>query len=125
MIQKPPLLLVDDEPFVTGALSTLLRRTWTVSVASSGDEALAALAGARFNAIVCDVMMPGMTGIQLAERIAATDPAMRARMVFLTGGADSAESVRFLERDDVRHLPKPVSRADLDAALADFRDIPA
>jgi CheY-like chemotaxis protein len=114
---RPTLLLVDDEPLVVKMLATVLRRAWTVTVAQSGAEALVHLDAGRFDAIVCDLMMPGMSGIDLAGEIARRDPEQRGRMVFLTGGAVTAEAETFLERADVRYLTKPVPSKDLLAAL--------
>ncbi|MDO8834900.1 MAG: response regulator [Vicinamibacterales bacterium] len=119
--EKPSVLVIDDEPLVARLLATILRRTWDVTVASSGAEALEFVAGTRFDAILCDLMMPGMSGIEVAEALNQRDPDHRRRMLFLTGGAVTIEAEEFLARADVRHMTKPVSRAELHAALDEFR----
>jgi signal transduction histidine kinase len=111
------VLLVDDEPLVRDLLARALGRTWDVTTVASGEEALRLLDEARFDAIVCDLMMPGMSGIEVAEAVWARDPRLRQRMIFLTGGAVVPEAEAFLERPDVRHFTKPVKMSALNAAL--------
>ncbi len=71
----PSLLLVDDSQFFRNMLAPLLKASgYEVSLAASADEALALKdRGAEFDLIVSDLDMPGMDGIELAERIKA-DP---------------------------------------------------
>ena len=119
--EKPSVLVIDDEPLVAKLLETILRRAWDVTVASSGAEALELVAGRRFDVILCDLMMPGMSGIDVAGTLGERDPDHRRRMLFLTGGAVTIEAEQFLARADVRHLTKPISRAELHAALEESR----
>ena len=64
------VLLVDDEPQVAHTMERLLRRDYDVTVALCGQDALEHITrGARFDAIVSDVMMPNMTGIELLEEL--------------------------------------------------------
>jgi signal transduction histidine kinase/ActR/RegA family two-component response regulator len=118
---RPSVLIIDDEPLVLKMLGAVLRTTWDVTLANDGAEALTHLGTRRFQAIVCDLMMPGMSGIELAEALALTDPDHRRRVVFLTGGAVTEESERFLARPDVRYVVKPITRADLIATIEDAR----
>jgi CheY-like chemotaxis protein len=103
-----PLLLIDDEPIVLRLLATVLESEWDVVSAADADEALRLLGSRPFQRIVCDLMLPGMSGMELAERIREIDPDLRRRMVFLTGGAVTADAQAFLSREDVVHLMKPV-----------------
>jgi signal transduction histidine kinase/ActR/RegA family two-component response regulator len=111
------VLLVDDEPLVLRMLTAALSRSWDVKAASSAAEAVGLLDREAFDAMVCDVMMPGMDGMELAEEVSRRHPGLRRRMIFLTGGAVVPAAEEFLARPDVRHLPKPVSIRELDAAL--------
>lgn len=111
------LLVVDDEPLVLELLTGALARRWEVAGAAGGEEALARLADGRFDAIVCDLMMPGLSGMEVAERVAESDPALRARMVFLTGGAVTPEAEAFVERPDVTCVNKPFDLAELESLL--------
>ena len=64
------ILIVDDEPFVIKLLTVrLVSHGYLVLAATNGEELMAKLATFRPDAILMDVMMPGMDGVQLAERL--------------------------------------------------------
>jgi CheY-like chemotaxis protein len=89
------VLVVDDDPGVLGVVSRILRRAGgDVATASNGREALRLIAGGRVNPglLVTDIDMPGMTGIELAARVAAMRPG--TRIVMMTGDALSAAAAR-------------------------------
>jgi signal transduction histidine kinase/ActR/RegA family two-component response regulator len=119
---QPPLpirrvLIVDDEPLVSRALTRQLRGT-EATVCGNGVEALDVLArDDRYDVILCDLIMPRMSGIELEAVIAERYPRLRRRMLFLTGGATIPSAERFLEREDVRWMSKPIGRDALAAAL--------
>lgn len=118
------VLLIDDEPLVTRAMSRTLSTRCDVTTADSGSKALTLIgeteaAQQTFDVILCDIMMPEMTGIEFAEVLESRHPDMRRRTIFLTGGAVTAAAVDFLERDDVRHLTKPVTVDTLVKAIAE------
>jgi PAS domain S-box-containing protein len=106
------VLIVDDERFVRDALARLLTGTHEVSVAAGGEAALALLGSEAFDAIVCDVLMPGMDGRELYDRIAATFPGLERRIIFMSGGTFTAELESFLATKGC--LDKPFK---LDAVL--------
>jgi CheY-like chemotaxis protein len=88
-----------------------------VTAVTSGPAALAHLqAGARFDVILCDMTMPGMSGMALHERLLAMAPDQAARMVFLSGGALTPAARVFLERHPV--LEKPFELRALEAVVA-------
>lgn len=117
----PPLpirvLLVEDEGTVrTVAMRILQRRGISVFVASSGEDALTMLAASGgVDVIISDVMMPGMSGLELAERVAATEspPPVILMSGFATPEIDPAD----LERLAVRFLPKPFTPDELEGAV--------
>ena len=85
-----------------------------MSVVNSAEDARRRLeAGERFAAIVCDLMMPGMTGMDLHDWVTANDPFLAARFVFVTGGAFTERSRAFLERTQVACVEKPFEPARL------------
>ena len=82
------VLVVDDEPMVGRAVARILRHQHDVEVVSSARDALARLrADPSYDVILCDVMMPELTGIDVYRRRSAMAPPFDHRMVFLTGGA--------------------------------------
>ncbi len=116
---RPSLLLVDDEPLVLRLLVQLLENEWEVVPVASGEVAYELLCSRTFEVVLCDVMMSGLSGIQLAERVARRDPALRERMVFMTGGAITREAEEFLARPDVTAVNKPMNFEQLRELLRD------
>jgi PAS domain S-box-containing protein len=110
-IASPParrVLIVDDEPLVAGALRRCLGGAHEVTVTTSAEDALDRIGGgARFDLILCDLMMPQMTGMELHDRLHALVPEQAARMVFVTGGAFTKSAQDFLETVAGRYLEKP------------------
>jgi PAS domain S-box-containing protein len=112
------VLVVDDEPMVGRAITRMLTPPHRVVSVHSAAEALARLAAEPFDAVLCDLMMPEMTGMAFHARLLAEAPATAARMVFLTGGAFTPDAVEFLERVPNHRLEKPFTVVELRAALA-------
>lgn len=120
--QRTRVLIIDDEPLVTRVMARSLTPHCEVSVADSGSRALEILDGHSpeqrvFDVVLCDIMMPGMTGIEFAEILKSRHPELRRRTLFLTGGAVTATAGEFLERSDVHCLLKPVSTEALVLAI--------
>jgi CheY-like chemotaxis protein len=112
------VLVVDDEPMVGLALSRLLAShdVTVVERAAAAQDLLGR--GERFDLVLCDLMMPDMTGMALHAWVAERDPVLAARMLFVTGGAFTEEAQEFLERHADRRLEKPFDVAELRAAVA-------
>ena len=105
--QRLQILVVDDEALVARSLRRALR-DHQVTIASSGQEALDLLAtGASFDVVLCDLMMPELTGMDVYERVVAERPELAARFVFMTGGAFTGRARDFLDRVDNERLDKP------------------
>ncbi len=102
------VLVVDDEELVGRALARLLAPEHEVELlASAAEAARRAEAGERWDVVLCDLMMPEMTGMELAARLERTAPDLLPRLVFITGGAFTAGSREFLAHGR-RHVEKPV-----------------
>ncbi|MBF5041910.1 response regulator [Aggregicoccus sp. 17bor-14] len=113
------LLVVDDEPAVGALVRRILGPHAHVTYAPSGAEALAQLASAApFDVVLCDVMMPGMTGIELHGQVARQGFGQERAFVFMTGGALTAEVQHFLDRVPNPTLAKPFAPEPLLALLA-------
>jgi CheY-like chemotaxis protein len=114
------ILVVEDEPAVRDMTIQVLRRAgWTVTAVASGSEALT-LVDTRaqpFDAVVSDVVMPGMSGIELAERVLDRHP--RMRVVLLSGYTAETLDLERVVAKGVRFVPKPLSSRQLLAALAE------
>jgi len=112
------VLVVDDDPLQTLAVTRALEGVDVIAV-SSGRQALAACSRQLFDCIVCDVMMPDMSGADLFEALCARDPGMQRTFVFVCAGAFTERSRSFLEGVRNRVLPKPFSRDELRTAVAE------
>jgi CheY-like chemotaxis protein len=83
-------------------------------VATSGREALALLeAGHPFDLVLCDLMMPGMSGMELYRTVVEKVPDVAELFVFLTGGAFTLEAEAFLTSTRVERIIKPFDSAAL------------
>lgn len=102
------VLIVDDEAFIIAALRRLLGTEHDVTAVMSAPEAIALVEGGhRFHVILCDLRMPGMSGIDLYERLGALAPDMISRIVFCTGATFSVDTRQFFDRVPNRLLEKP------------------
>lgn len=117
------VLVVDDEPAIGAAVKRVLRGLADVVVACSVDEAVAAVArDPRFDVVLCDMMMPGRSGMDLHHELARTHPALVGVLVFLTGGAFTEEADAFIRTCGCPCLAKPFQP---DALRAAVRAMPA
>jgi DNA-binding response OmpR family regulator len=112
------VLVVDDEPMLGTTLRLLLSDRYDVDVVTSVADARARLAAGSYDVILCDLMLPIATGMDLFRELAASDPAAASSIVFMTGGAYDDTARRFLETVPNRRLDKPFDPG----ALADLLD---
>ena len=111
-------MLVDDEPQVAHSIERLLRRDYDVTIAGCGQEAIDHITrGVRFDAIVSDVMMPNMTGIELLEELQRMVPDQAQRLIFLSGGAFTAQTRERLDQLGAPQLEKPITANELRACV--------
>jgi signal transduction histidine kinase len=104
------ILVVDDEPLVLSAMQRLLRNWGDVKTSASGRQALETLRnGTAFDVVLCDVVMPDMSGIELYRAVSTERPQQAARFVFVTGGASDPSAREFLDRWNGPFLYKPLS----------------
>lgn len=112
------VLVIDDEPALGRAVQSLLGREHDVFVATSGAEGLERIAsGDPLDVVLCDVMMPHLTGAELHARVSLDHPTMARRFVFMTGGAVTKEADAFLKTTLQPCLQKPFTPSELRATL--------
>ncbi|WP_306818903.1 hybrid sensor histidine kinase/response regulator [Archangium lipolyticum] len=108
------ILVVDDEPMLGVSIRRTLQREHDVVTLTSAREACARLLGGeRFDVILCDIMMPEMSGMELHQELERRSPELAGRMVFLTGGAFTPNARAFLERVVNHRVEKPFSAQEL------------
>jgi len=114
------VLVVDDESVVAHTLKVLLQSEHDLVVAQSGAEALELLAGSdkpAYDVILCDLMMPGMTGMELFEVLRREHPVLARRVVFMTGGVSMTRVVEFLASVPNPKFEKPFDIPELRRSL--------
>ncbi len=108
------VLVVDDDEGVATAIRRTLSEMHDVEVVNSGAEAKEVLrADQGFDMIVCDLMMPEITGMDLHAWLDSWSPALAARMLFLTGGSFTPRARAFQMRVGDRCLEKPFEKKQL------------
>ena len=112
------ILLVDDEPNVRKGMMRILR-SFDVVTASNGREALDAIAQHRFDAIICDLMMPDFDGVDVHDALSHDYPDLLDRVIFTSGGAYTPRTAAFVGRPNITYVEKPVQPADLLGLLQD------
>ncbi|BDG08815.1 sensor histidine kinase [Anaeromyxobacter paludicola] len=115
------VLVVDDEPFNVQVLRVLLEDRWVVHAAASGEEALRISERVPLDVVVTDQRMPGMTGVELLERL--RERGHDAAGVVITGFADMQALERAINRARAfRFLRKPWEPADVLQAVEQAAD---
>jgi signal transduction histidine kinase/CheY-like chemotaxis protein len=117
--QRGRLLVIDDDTAIRRSFSRFVRNRHDVVVAESATVALQQLRdGERFDVILCDIMMPEMNGREFFARVQELAPEQAERIVFMTGGAFTADTRDFLPTAR-RLLEKPFEAAQLEAMIQD------
>jgi signal transduction histidine kinase len=119
--ERSRVLIVDDDMVVAYALKRLLERSHDVTVKTGARDVLDRIeAGDRFDVILCDLMMPELTGMDLYEALAQRAPDEAERMIFLTGGAFTPRSRKFLDQVPNQRLEKPCDLHQLLALIGNY-----
>ncbi len=117
---KADVLLVDDEEKFASALSQRLQvRGLKVDTASSGEEALKRIKSQKFDAIILDLVMPGIGGIETLKRIREENPELQ--IIMLSGHGTVEKSVEAIKAGAVDFLEKPVDMNKLIDKIGEAR----
>lgn len=112
------LLVIDDEPLLGQTLVIAFRGRYDVEVATTGGAALELLeSGADFDFILCDMMLPDVSGQGVYERLLATRPELIERLYWTTGGALTSATREFVDAHASRCLEKPFTIDEIDALV--------
>jgi signal transduction histidine kinase len=107
-MRRGRILVVDDEHMITTALQRILGTNHEVTCFNAAEQALRTiLGGERYDVIICDLMMPQMTGMELHSALDRLAPDQAGAMVFLTGGAFTEAGAAFLDRIANVRVEKP------------------
>lgn len=114
------VLVVEDEPeLATAVAETLIDEGCVVDRASDGAEGLSRIAESSYDAVICDLKMPRIDGMQFYRAMAAAMPALARRVIFVTGDVVGTDAERFLDETACRWLSKPFRLTDVVRAVRD------
>ncbi|MFK7985062.1 MAG: ATP-binding protein [Sandaracinaceae bacterium] len=107
------ILICDDEELVARALKRHLREH-EVTLVDGGQKALDLFAaGAVFDLVLCDVMMPNVSGTEVHEVVRNRYPHLMSRLVFMSGGTYTEQAQAFRDQMENRFIQKPLSLVEL------------
>lgn len=121
---RPSVLVVDDDPSVRRLFTRMLEmQGYAASGAAHGDEALALARDRSFDLLVTDLVLPGASGIEVAQRLRRIHPGLQ---VIVISGYDESGTVEVEQQTGFRFLQKPVDIAtmtrEIETALRTSRD---
>jgi nitrogen-specific signal transduction histidine kinase/CheY-like chemotaxis protein len=117
--RRARVLLIDDDPAMRRALKRMLSAHHEVIEGEGGEGGIALLSsGERFDAVLCDLMMPDTDGVAVYDHIANHLPEMLGRLAFLSGGAFTPRTRAFLDQVENQVVEKPASREALLRVIA-------
>jgi signal transduction histidine kinase/CheY-like chemotaxis protein len=115
------ILIIDDEPLLGQTLRFAFQDKHDVEVASSGREALDRLGtDADFDLVLCDLMMPDVSGEHVYRAVSERAPGLLPRFVFMTGGAFTERAQEFLAQFAGRQLEKPFNIDEVELLLSEL-----
>jgi CheY-like chemotaxis protein len=122
MHRSPRVLCIDDEPAILRAYERTLRGCYELVLADGGQAARRALlSDGPFDAIICDLRMPDVSGDRLYAAIVERRPELARRFLFVTGSVDDARMEDELRGAGAKilHKPTPVNvlRQAIDAIV--------
>ena len=129
VVEAPPesesaparILIIDDEPLLGQTLLYAFKGRHDVSICTSGRAGLTQLEqDAHFDLVLCDLMMPDVSGAAVFEAVKRDHPELVARFVFMTGGAFTDRAREFLSQHAGAQLEKPFNIADIEKLLRQF-----
>ena len=116
---KAKVLIIDDEKLARTMLTDLLRgKEYTVITAEDGPSGLAAAQKEKPNAIILDVMMPGMDGFEVARRLKAGPETAHIPIVFMTGLTETEHVVAAFQAGGIDYVTKPIKPKEVLARIA-------
>ena len=117
---RPRILVIDDEPLIGCLIVRMLGQKYDVVTVADGQAGLDLLANdTTVQLVLCDLMMPGLTGMEVHAALQEVHSPLEPTMIFLTGGAYAGQSGEFLARVPNLCLEKPFLAEELRAAVRD------
>jgi CheY-like chemotaxis protein len=119
VVPRRRVLLIEDEPLVREALAQALADAADVTKAATAGEGLELCGrGVEFDVVLCDLMMPVMSGMDFYVEVVRTFPHLAGRIVFMSGGVFTPRARSFLESVSNPCLEKPIDMGRLRSLIA-------
>ena len=116
MGKKPHILLIDDDQSLRRVIEySLVEKGYFVRAAASGEEGLALYEKEPFDAVITDITMPGMSGMEVLKKFRQADPGLPVIMITAYGTIESA--VEAMKQGAVDYITKPFNREELHITL--------
>jgi len=100
------ILIVDDEPIIRDILSALVEDLAVIETVENGQEALSRVKVKYFDAIISDISMSVLNGIEFYRQASVSDPNIGNRFLFYTGNPTN-EHMRYFSENNIQYLTKP------------------
>ena len=110
---RPKVLVIEDDPLIARVMQRVLAAEFDVTVTQEGQSAIGLMRRQFFAAVVTDVMMPGLTGLDVFKTLRMDNPLQASRVVFVTGCAWAEDLDDQLRETGRPVLEKPFSFAAL------------
>ena len=120
---RKTILIVDDAPENLDLLSGILKSTYRVKVAKSGEHALKVIAKSAPDLILLDVMMPEMDGYEVCRRLKSDDSTKDIPIIFVTAMEQESDETKGFELGASGYLTKPISPAIVQARIRTLLDL--
>src|SRR6056297_2739106 len=113
MKSKDLILIVDDQPNNLKVISSVLGDKYSISVANSGENALKILNKVTPQLILLDIMMPGMNGFEVCEKLKANEGTKEIPVIFLTAKTEISDLVKGFNYGAVDYITKPFNATEV------------
>ena len=114
------ILVIDDEAGVRAAMVRMLKGHDVVEAASGGEGRRIIEADQAFDLVLCDMMMPAVSGVELHQWLSTTRPNLARQVVFITGGAISPKARQYLSKVDNLRIDKPFDAANFKKIVSEL-----
>jgi CheY-like chemotaxis protein len=113
-VTKAKILVIDDEPLIRQLASRVLSEEGhEVETVDNAEDALERIKNTRYNRILLDIKMPGMSGIDLYEKFQEIAPSLKKRVIFVTGDVMGKHTTDFLAKTKAPYITKPFDAEQL------------
>lgn len=116
IMSKAHYLVVDDKEYIRDLISAIFEGEAMVSTASDGVEAFEILSRSSFDAVICDVQMPNLSGLELYQKLKNENASLLTNFIFCTGNLTN-EFYNFCATYNVPYCSKPISLGSLKATV--------